>query len=234
LYSNYGIITVMSKPSGEQAVQFTAVPFDQLGSVALQPFQVVTDVPRISGFKTIEERACIAVLRPYYSPQVEDKVIFGREGRIYGDRITQHLRPSRFNGTLTQGYAAVLPFDASRAAELDTTARGRVERGKLSDETPGLTMVYGGKLYSSRRGFISELFLESMVYLERPITLYRSGSSGSRSENYLRRVIGPETFIERAAEAAVISEEESVANALKRARFALTHIYPGGLPGSRR
>lgn len=183
----------------------------------------------------VEEQVCTSLLRPYYGPIVENGAIFAAEGAIYANRITEYLRPASFNGGLRDSYAAIVPFNASRVAAVDTVARNRLEKGILTDKTRGCSVVYGGDMYSSAEGYMGKLFLEEFLFLDRPFALYGPGISQRRKgENHLRRVIGPQTFIEKASEVAMTSMEESISRSLRSARYALTHLYPGGLPGSKR
>jgi hypothetical protein len=220
----------MSDFSPEMDVQLNAVHFSQLTETVIEPFQVITGIPHITAFGRVEEQACWAILRRYYLPD-ESAVAFSKERTIDEKRITEFLRPDGFSGNLLNGYAVILPFDAQRTAMFNSTAQGRFERGELTNETPGYTVVYGGDLHSSRNAAMGSIALEEILFQGRSISRY---AARRKSTDYLRRVIGSEDSIERASEAAEMSEAESVVNAIKNARFALRRLYSGGLPGSKR
>lgn len=201
------------------------VPFGSLRDGSLEPFQVITDIPNISGYKDVEEQVCRSLLLPFIP---SEKLDLSREG-IMSDRIINHLRPKNFNGSLINGRAIILPFDAERAVEYTGLLKKRLASGKLTDDTPGFRVIYSGELTSSRAGTIGTMFQEASYFLDHPLT---SASTYKRIGNdYLRRTLNPNIQTNEVAEVMAQELESSQQKAEEVSKFALRHLYGGGSPG---
>src|SRR5258708_6141280 len=102
------------------------IPFSEMTSRPLKPFQVITDIPTISACQAVEEQVAHSILDPYIaaSPSSKKDGIFFRRTQGIGFKpISNYLRPDGFNGSATNTRAILLPFDPEVALEYNRRLR---------------------------------------------------------------------------------------------------------------
>ena len=211
------------------------IPFEEIKSQSLKPFQVITDIPTMTAFNAVEERIGHAIIDPYLSSKqlsrTKDDRFRLRMSKIMSDTISNYVRPKGFHGSLLNSRAIILPFAPERALKYKSTVRRALENpDDLNETTPGLSVIYTGDLRSSG-GITASVLLEA-IYFDRQIgDRKHSPSRAYAAASHLLRALGPATTVNEASAAIGQGIARSQENAASLARFSLRHVYGAGAPG---
>gem|GEM_PF-1994976 len=208
-----------------------------LGSVALEPYQLVEGIGGFKDFRAVEKHVCAEL-----SPNKQDadvNITYARE-TISGKPIDDYARPKGFNGHLVNGQVIIMPFDSVLAVSQDTRlVSGRGYWGQdFNDRYKGLTVTYAGNLYfpgvahRTDTAIMPLLTLETTYFIDKSAQPYRSGNRADR----VRRTMGkPEVTVGEGAiqldNLIQIRNLASRLNALYVQRYNTTHPFHGGSLG---
>ena len=206
--------------------EWHAVPFEQINNLSLAPFQIISDIPSLSSCRRVEEQISRTLLKGASPERFSSKLALDQQPEVMDDPIINHLRPKGFNGSIVNAKVLLLPFNAERAVQLRPGLRGKLESGELTDDTPGVSVIYSGDMRISRTGIVGSIFQEASYFLKRPV----KGIPSDRRDD-LGRCLGSEMQVTEAARVIDQQAGESQQVAEQVARFALRHVYSGGAPG---
>jgi hypothetical protein len=179
------------------------IPYTALSDASLASGGVITGIGALRDFNRVERKVCAHLKMVGGIAIHSDGDPLINEPTIASRLIADELRPNQRQGSLRNGRAVIIP--PVSLARMDVVFMGDLHiRGQLA----------GRLLREARYGLVS-----TNLYDER-----------ARYSGFLRRTLGPRTVIDETAENVQELTDESIAEAYKVARFALRHMYPGGLP----
>lgn len=198
------------------------IEFTQAKEGQLRPYQIIP-VPSIREFDIVEAGIChvLKTMRDGRGPEYT----IAQEGRIARDRISNHLRPRGFGGSLVGGQVVLLPFNREYA--LKWADRKSHENIRAIKPEKGLNVLYTGALKSSRAGMLGQVCLEAAYYELPSSSHWRVGGS----IDHLRRLLGPteytgdtelsvEELLQQSADASRLRAQKLTATALRHAYSA--------------
>lgn len=195
------------------------VPFEQLDLATIAPYQVVTG-SSIQRCNTIEEIICLKIIE---QSGRQHALTMNSADAVAKDRISNHLRPKGYHGSITDGKVLIMPFSTDRAVELSSRLKPLTEHGRLSDETPGFGVIYTGNLSSSRPGLTGSTYQEAYYFLDPAADIRSQLGTG---KGYIRRVLGKNLKAQEALPAIQTLQEESIQAAPRAfAQFAVKNIH---------
>jgi len=208
-----------SLPTGES---WDVIDFRNIRDAQLKPFQIIP-VPSIREFDLVEAGIChsIKTMRDGRGPEYT----LAQEGRIAKDRISNHLRPRGFGGSLVGGQVVLLPFNTEYAQRwAERLSHDNIRR---AEPEHSLNVLYTGALKSTRAGMLGQVCLEAAYYELQSGSRWRTGGN----INHLRRLLGPaqhmsetelsmEEMLQQNAEASRLRAQKLTATALRHAYSA--------------
>jgi hypothetical protein len=185
----------------------------------VNPFVIVDGITLMRDFDAVEG-AAVAKVSPLTAREGVDAAT-AREFTLVSDRISNHLRPPKSNGSVRQGQALIVPFDTERAL---AHSGKRWARSIPTDETilnRAIGVLYTGILRSPK-GETDQILCEATYFQRRP-ELQKS------HEGYVLRSHGPSQVVEGLADALDLKTADPQAVSRALAARAIRHAYPDGI-----
>lgn len=210
----------ITRDSEFAAANWQTISFADITPALLRPYQIIQDVPRLSAYQQLERMVTAAVRLPTQWQGADAEWasrMMAYEPKILESPITSVLRIRRFQGSLREGRAIVLPFELSLA--LEHLGRNNPRRWAV-DNRRGFTVVYHGLLHTGGKK-LGEMVLDTTYSTE----VWRR--SGGGEHNHVRRTIG-EYALKPTAEAVLAERDQlSASESYRAVRYALRHQYRG-------
>ncbi len=201
---------------------FHEIELDEIDPIFLGPMDVITGIKTLHDFNHIEQEI-VGSISP--AGNMGSAAALARE-HFAGDRIENHLRPSKFVGRLLGGQAIVLPFSKKTALQLGTKARQALQKHDDERDPPieGLTVIYSGILQRSV-GKVGVLDVVAAYQVRFGQVQYTLGNFG-----YINRTVS-RAHTREMERLMAVQDRQSIARAYNLTAFAMQHPILGGLPG---